>query len=60
MPKEKQLYAQIKTVHFRVYEYFHNLEECGGGRGALIRISKATGERTSYCCVLVGTFTVST
>ena len=60
MSKGKQVCAQTKTVLFRVYDYFDNLEQCGGSRGALSRTSNATGERTSYCCLLVGTFTAST
>ena len=42
--------AQTKTDLFRVYDYFDNLEQRGGDRGALSRTSKATGEQTSYCC----------
>ena len=54
MPKGKRVCAQTKNVLLRVYDYFDNLEQRGGGRGALYRTSEATGELTSYCCVLVG------
>ena len=55
MPKGKRVCAQTKNVLLRVYDYFDNVEQCGGGWGALYRTSKATGELTSlYCCVLVG------
>ena len=60
MPKGKQVCARTKTVLFRVYDFFGNLERRGGSRGALSRTSKATGEQTSYCCMLVGVFNAST
>ena len=60
MPKGKRLCAQAKAILLRVYDYFDNLEQCGGGRGALSRTSQATGEQTSYCCMLVGKLTAST
>ena len=60
MPKGKQVCTQTKTVLFRVYDYFDNLEQHGVSRGVLSKTSHATGERTSYCCVLVGMFTAST
>ena len=52
-PKEKRVCAQMKNV-LRVYNYFDNLEQRAGGRGALYRTSEATGNLTSYCCMLVG------
>ena len=44
----------MQTILLRVYNNFDSLKQCVGGRGALSRTSEVTGERTSYCCVLVG------
>ena len=44
-----------------MHDHFNNLKQRGSGRGALYRTLEATtGELTSYCCALVGTFTPST
>ena len=59
MPKGKCVRAQMKACILRVYDYFGNLEQRGGGRGVVYWTSEATGELTSYCCTHVQTFTAS-
>ena len=39
-----------ESLHSSRYDYFNNLEQCGGGRGALYRTSDATGELTILLC----------
>ena len=59
MPKGKRVYMLLKMVLLRVYDYLDALEQRGGGRGALRRISESPGERTPYCWFKVRMFSAS-
>ena len=49
-----------KIALVRVYDYFDNLNNGGGGPGTLNRTLELTGEQNSYCCVLAERLTAST